>query len=58
MSETGHGASGPILTFAFLLGKHVCECQNQRNHWQNIDSSGALDLTFALRMLGLQGSER
>src|SRR5580704_1322761 len=29
-----------------------------KDHQQNIDSSGALDLTFALRMLGLQGSER
>jgi hypothetical protein len=28
------------------------------DHQQSIGSSGALDLTFALRMLGLQGSER
>jgi hypothetical protein len=29
-----------------------------KDHWQNIDSSGALDLTFALRACGPWGSER
>jgi hypothetical protein len=29
-----------------------------KDHWQNIDSSGALDLTFALQERGKQGSER
>jgi hypothetical protein len=29
-----------------------------KDHYQNIDSSGALDLTFALRGRGLDSSER
>jgi hypothetical protein len=29
-----------------------------KGHWQNIDSSGALDLTFASLLFGWLGSER
>jgi tetratricopeptide (TPR) repeat protein len=54
----GAPASGPIPTFACLCSGHLCECWNRRTTSQNIDSSGALDLTFALRARGLQGSER
>src|SRR6478609_8500439 len=41
--------SGPIPTFACHCGGHFCECWNQRTT-SNIDTSGALDLTFALRI--------
>src|SRR5689334_13252370 len=38
--------SGPIPTFASRCSEHFCECWNQ-GPLENIDSSGALDLTFA-----------
>jgi hypothetical protein len=50
-------ASGPIPTFVSHLCGHFYECWNQRTT-SKIDFSGALDLTFALRMLGMWGSER
>jgi len=37
---------------------HFCECWNQRDHWQYLDSSGALDVTFACGCAASRGSER
>src|SRR5215470_13129885 len=39
-------------------GRRVCECWRRRTTSQLIDASGALDLTFASRYFGRQGSER
>jgi hypothetical protein len=57
LSRTLDVASGPIPTFVSRLGRHFYECWNQRTT-SIIDSSGALDLTFALRALVLLVSER
>src|SRR5436190_1564449 len=49
--------SGPIPTFAPLLGRPFLRVLESKDHWEILDSSGALDLTFALRIRGSVGSE-
>src|SRR5262249_32764231 len=56
--QCANAASGPILTFASLCGGEHFELSHQRDNQQKLVSIGAWDWTFALRMLGLQGSER
>src|SRR4051812_38169067 len=47
--ERARAASGPTLTFAFRLGRSPARMLESKDHWQVLDSGGALDLTFALR---------
>jgi hypothetical protein len=49
------GTSGPMPTFASLLGRHLCECWHQRTTSKIIVASGALDLTFAMQGLAAGG---
>jgi hypothetical protein len=50
-------ASGPISTFAFHRSGQFANVEI-KGPLEDIDSSGALDLTFASRDRGYQGSER
>jgi len=49
-------ASGPILTFASRLGRHVCKCQNQRTTSKIKLLVELLDLTFAWSARGNWGA--
>ena len=49
-------ASGPILTFAPRLGRHVCKCQNRRTTSKIKLLVELLDLTFAWRARGNWGA--
>jgi len=52
-ASAGEKPSGPILTFAPRLGRHVCKCQNRRTTSKIKLLVELLDLTFAWRLAAI-----